>query len=207
MVDILSDIFIPVLRFLGDSSTCTATTVDHQKATPHFVRQNWMRVEMRESAVQEKEVVDSESEGHCPATQCETEDAQLAKPLQQTREAGDDAQLYALCLTALCDTMTRHIHKLSLFPSFDKLWLRIMELLGMYIAAVEDGSSGISGEVFSHQSPLHQLTSAKLKELLETLAVNKVFLRREGLRSITIVMLHTYRGFETVAQGLESLQE
>lgn len=185
LVKVLGDVVMPAVEQLGQrvlSQECPHSGPSPQLSHPPFVQRNWMQVEMRQSAVQERELVDTDSESN--TTTAARNDSSGAAPETDPEISTDclapsckELVAFKKCVEGLCTVFNRHIKKLSGFPAFDKLWLQLLDLLAGFLRA-DYGSVAIS-----------RFAAQKLREVLQVLTVESVFERREGLRTVTEKLL------------------
>lgn len=208
LIDVLGDIVMPVVSYVGQhildrpspSLHCPAVSepivapAGHQHASPHLQR-NWMRVEMKDSAVQEKEIPDTDS------------DPQLlgdsnAEPQRSATSTDPELEMFRKCLSGLSLSLVRHLKRLSSFPSFDKLWLRFLELLVYFTHCSENAGTGTVSEGQTCVKELEDISVEKVRELLRALTDERIFLHKEGLRTVTVDML---RGVDRCRSVIEEL--
>lgn len=85
------------------------------------------------------------------------------------------------CLESLCQVYIAELSKLSKYPSFDKLWIKIMSVLSYFLA----GESKSQFKLRVDSAQMVKLCEEKLQQLLVAMEQNRIFEVREGLRSVT----------------------
>lgn len=58
----------------------------------------------------------------------------------------EDVSVGETCITALTQAFLLHINRLATYPSFDKLWLRLLYVLGYFIGSNSSGASTSGGK-------------------------------------------------------------
>jgi hypothetical protein len=101
----------------------------------------------------------------------------------------------ASCLSALCETFIMQIDKLAGYPSFDKLWLRLIHVLGFFLGAPHgfdhellrgaDSSTGPSMVYSRELTKAVGVSKEKIFHMVKALLDYGVFKHRRGLWSVT----------------------
>lgn len=116
------------------------------------------------------------------------------------------------CLSALCKSLLSHLKKLSSYPSFDKLWLCILNVLGHFINTnYSNGNNEFSNilkiwdslsiEIKNHVKDLYAMIASSkenLKRMLETLKKEGIFVLKPGLLIVTIETIRQFHGYEDI---------
>lgn len=119
------------------------------------------------------------------------------------------------CLSALCKAFLQHLKKLSSYPSFDKLWLCILNVLGNFLDSQLHGSEELASisrewDQLSEdtrrvaQDLFAMLNSSRdhLLRMTRSLAEEKVFTFRPGLLSVTKDTVRHFEGCTEIVAEL-----
>jgi hypothetical protein len=119
------------------------------------------------------------------------------------------------CLSALCRSFLQHLRKLAAYPSFDKLWLCILTVLGHFLDSNLHGAAELV-VISRHWDQLKEGTKMLVQDLhamlgssrdhllrmLRTLRQEHVFQGRQGLLKVTRDMV---RHFDDHSEALAEL--
>ena len=106
----------------------------------------------------------------------------------------------AMC--CLCTAFIRQLSKLCVYPSFDRLWLRLLHVFGYFLGAAhsfDDSLLTLSGDANATNIRQRELISAshlaqeKLRNMFEILVRTKIFRRRPELWVVTVDMVVLFR--------------
>ena len=188
LVEVLGDVLSPAITLLGSFAQTEVPAAPGAGATaggPNLVEvmdEDWTRVSVEKQHQQSSTAVAVE----LPAT-------------------GSAVQLCERGVAVLCTLLLRFTPRLIRYPSFDKLWLRVLFVLGSLLGPqdfVADSSDG-SGPA-AEPSALNQMAVEKLRESVSALVAAGVFRRREGLGRVTCDSLRMYSGGAAVVAELGS---
>lgn len=205
LVNVLGDIVIPVVNYIGQQvlerrpqSSRDGDSVAAAEQPPvgppqlphHLLQRNWMRVELRDSAVQEKEVPDTDLDNSASAGCVRSDEGQGA-----LSHIDLELEMFRNCLAGLTSSFIRHLKRIASFPSFDKLWLRFFELLVYFAHCTEH--VGVGGDrsadgcgIYHHcERGLEDISVENIRVLLQALVAERTFDHREGLRTVTVDMM------------------
>jgi hypothetical protein len=120
------------------------------------------------------------------------------------------------CLSALCRSFLHHLKKLAVYPSFDKLWLCVLTVLGHFLDCHVHGAAELAeisgawerldeGTKLLVQDLYAMLGSSKdhLLRMLRALQQEQVFASRPGLLSVTV---DSIKNFEDCKEHLLELR-
>lgn len=187
LVDILGGIISPMIIQLRDH-----LVEEVNRGLPSTIPRILSSKEAAAASQQQWVTVDAEpsSEGSSSAA---------AGALVATHERGGGTVSSLMeCLSALCKSFLQHLKKLSSYPSFDKLWLCILNVLGNFLDSQLHGSEELAAisrawdslsEDTRHvaQDLFAMLNSSRdhLLRMTRALVDEKVFTSRPGLLSVT----------------------
>lgn len=121
------------------------------------------------------------------------------------------------CLSALCKSLLHHMKKLSTYPSFDKLWLCILNVLGHFLSSngpqsettifseILDIWDKISIDIKNQVKDLYAMNKASkdhLQRMLQAMLKDEVFDLRPGLITVTIETIRQFSGCEDLIEPL-----
>lgn len=180
LVNILGDIIVPTLMMLGES-TLQAETKEKSSVANEIVEQS---VDSKEyGAILQKMVMtnlqkyslDSHDDG---ANQIVTATSGIIFDL----------------LSSLSKSFLQQLKKVLTYPAFDKLWLRILHVMGFFLGAPHGYDASV-GE----RSPVLRLATEEakvwMKTILRELTSHGVFNERVGLSTVTNETLLLFRDF------------
>lgn len=97
-----------------------------------------------------------------------------------------------ICLSALCTVFISQFKKIMTYPSFDKLWLRLLHMFGYFLGATHGfdhsflQSENIVDSFWKKElASTVQFSRSSFVQLLECMISHKMFHDRTGLFSIT----------------------
>jgi hypothetical protein len=167
LIDVLVHVLVPVIRVLGDLLLVdwhsqlirSSSPAPPPSPAPHSSS-------TAPSLVQEKDWVSVEHGQGDNAS--------------ATLRSSDEVVLH--CVNTLGSVFQQHVRKLADYPSFDKLWLQILQLLGYFL---EVRSEELRPEALRSLKQVVDAAQLQLKELLQVLEKGGVFKRKEGLWMVT----------------------
>lgn len=120
------------------------------------------------------------------------------------------------CLSALCKSLLHHMKKLSTYPSFDKLWFCILNVLGHFLSfngsqsdtiytEILDIWDKISIDIKNQVKDLYAMNRASkdhLQRMLQAMMKDGVFDLRPGLITVTIETIRQFSGCEDLIEPL-----
>lgn len=120
------------------------------------------------------------------------------------------------CLSALCKSLLHHMKKLSTYPSFDKLWFCILNVLGHFLSfngsqsdtiytEILDIWDKISIDIKNQVKDLYAMNRASkdhLQRMLQAMMKDGVFDLRPGLITVTIETIKQFSGCEDLIEPL-----
>lgn len=123
------------------------------------------------------------------------------------------------CLSALCKALLHHMKKLSTYPSFDKLWFCILNVLGHFLTSngsqhsdtttifsdILDIWDKISIDIKNQVKDLYAMNRASkdhLQRMLQAMMENGIFDLRPGLITVTIETIRQFSGCEDLIEPL-----
>jgi len=218
MVDILGDIIVPTVLLLGESlfQSCMrgeSTEGVRTRSDSRQLRDEEMLEEVLGSVSASEEPPYSVEVFRSPKETSSTHTFPsggntLARALLAAHQKNDSSTSSmgpaVECLNTLCDAFLRQLRKLSSYPSFDKLWLRILHVLGYFLGAPH-GYDPLQLPVPSsrqhqqNQTTLKQLAYAeeaaknKLQQLLLVLISAGIFRSRTGLWTVSLDTIAQFR--------------
>jgi hypothetical protein len=127
---------------------------------------------------------------------------QIIKDEQNTetnaRNEESDLKQVEKILSALCEVFLNQIQKLASYPSFDKLWLRVLNVFGNLININE-------AKIPRDEAKLQQLAKQKLKTIISALLLGGIFEIREGLWHVTKETVGLFQHCEKLADDISIL--
>jgi hypothetical protein len=202
LVDVIDEVLIPVVHNLGIN--CFAlNNLKHDNSTPvntaisSFLRENWMRVETKERVVHEKEEHDKILNFESNFSSSES------VVVQQSVE------LFEKSVNNLTTLFSRHVKRMSAFPSFDRLWIRVLGLFCHLISESdidEDESLLVDRSLPKVHSFILDLVGdiakMNLRTLLTLMLAENIFLLRVGLLSITQDQVSHYHSCLSLSKNI-----
>jgi hypothetical protein len=119
------------------------------------------------------------------------------------------------CLSALCKSFLQHLQKLVAYPSFDKLWLCILQVLGHFLDSEVHGAEellvvakrwgSLADSVKQSLRDLYAMLGASsdnLVRLLRALRSENVFAARPGLLEVTMETIKHFDGYDEILREM-----
>jgi hypothetical protein len=132
--------------------------------------------------------------------------------------SGGTVSVLMECLSALCRSFLHHLKKLAVYPSFDKLWLCVLTVLGHFLDCHVHGAAELAeisgawerleeGTKLLVQDLYAMLGSSKdhLLRMLRALQQEQVFASRPGLLSVTVDSINNFEDCKEHLQELRSV--
>lgn len=196
LVQVLGDILSPAITLLGSfahiEEPSAAATPGATTAGPHLLEvmeDDWTRVSV-------------EKQNHQPSATA------TAAGVEELPASASALLLCERGVTVLCDLLLRFTPRLVRYPSFDKLWLRVLFVLGSLLGPINtvttdnidhsDPPTAVDSGA-QELSPLGRVAVERLRESVAALLAAGVFRRREGLGRVTCDSLRMYQGGAAVA--------
>ena len=170
LVNILGDIVVPTLLLLGESQIAN----ESRGSTPDAKAKG-----------KSKSVLLSPAAADVSIENLSSISAAYVKTVNLNLSNSPICQL----LAALSSTYLTQLHKLSSYPSFDKLWLRLLHVLGYFLGAPH-GFEHNRGLISDHLHLAVDECKKHLEMMLQTMVASEVFKNRVGLWTITQESVH-----------------
>lgn len=235
LVDILGGIIAPMIVQLRDHLADeinaalpegVARVLSSKEAAALAQQQQWVNVEADVNAASVEHEEDKIPLAATNGVALAPTDAQgpreraasLLANISSGERAGGTVSILMECLSAFCKSFLQHLRKLSAYPSFDKLWLCMLSVLGHFLDASLHGSeeladiarawARLSEETRHLVRDLSAMLGASrehLQRMLRAIAAEKVFAARPGLLGITRESVQQFDGCGEILVELESL--
>lgn len=223
LVDILGGIIAPMIVQLRDHLVeeinralpeGVARVLSSKEAAALAQQQQWVNVEADANApaASEREAADG------TALASRERASSLLSSISSGERGGGTVSILMECLSAFCKSFLQHLRKLSAYPSFDKLWLCMLSVLGHFLDAALHGAEELadiarswgrlSEETRHLVQDLFAMLSASrehLQRMLQALATEKVFAARPGLLGITKESVQLFDSCTEILAEIESL--
>jgi hypothetical protein len=180
LVNILGDIVVPSLLLLGE--TVVNELNNNNKDSGKY------------------KVTSKNTEKEIEKSQYMKEFRNASKTMEESEYSPSKPIVEILC--ALSTVFLQQLKRLATYPSFDKLWLRLLHLMGYYLGAPH----GFDHATLKSDSPLRLAINGsreQLKNMLRILITGGVFKDRGGLWVIT---LESVAQFSCCPNLIEELQ-
>jgi hypothetical protein len=198
LIDVIGEVLVPVVNNLG-LNCVVSRTMKHDNLLANnkssfFLRENWMRVEMKERAVHEE--LDLDITG--------TDDLNFDRVLiPSDSDVGfqQSLELFEKSMNNLTVLFARHVKRLSVFPSFDRLWIRLLGLFGILTtdrSEIETSNSTTTCQLLFEY--VNDIARKNLRTLLTLMMVEKIFVLRKGLLSITQDEVSRFQSCSTLSK-------
>ena len=198
LVDILGDIVVPTVLLLAQGLVKSALITEHD-------------TERRSERKSTRQTRDEEilaqmlgtNEGRTAAAPAPTSGGSTLSRVLMTAPAMEMKGTTTELFRALTDACLRQLQKLAKYPSFDKLWLRILHVLGYLLGAPHGFDHGVLS-IKQRESRVEELRGAvvsakeQLTLLLEAFKAG-VCKTRPGLWTITLETTRSFSEFTSSA--------
>lgn len=189
LVDILGEIIVPTVILLGQGLVTAVTSSEQEAEKEEIIRRTQTR---DEEILVQMLGLSSADDGNQPSGAASGSNGSLKALLTEPKTPvalGTTGEL----LIALTTAITKQLRKLVRYPSFDKLWLRVLHCMGFFLGAQHGFDQSVligraSGTREGLTRELNDCIECAREELFNMLAVltkNNVFKGREGLQKIT----------------------
>lgn len=197
LVNVLSDIIVPVVLLLGEESVKHAMQRAAQRS-----RTGTIQSENTDAMVGIS--IDDPSGTSWGEVEVESYGKDVLKSVEQNRRdshtAGSHATIPVVeCMRSLEKVFREQLYRLSVFPTFDKLLLRMLHMFGYFLGAPHGFDHSILSNLDGNgNSSVHQGIAAAgdiLAAVLAMLQDNRkgIFDKRAGLRIVTQECLYSMR--------------
>lgn len=229
LVDILGGIIAPMIVQLRDHLVeeinralpeGVARVLSSKEAAAIAQQQQWVNVEADANAPASEEGEATGSTGsaqQATARASRERAASLLSSISSGERGGGTVSIVMECLSAFCKSFLQHLRKLAAYPSFDKLWLCMLSVLGHFLDAALHGSeeladiarswARLSEETRHLVQDLFAMLGASrehLQRMLQALAAERVFAARPGLLGITKESVQQFDGCAEILAEIES---
>ena len=222
LVDILGSIIAPMIGQLRDHlveelNRSLPADLEHlltSKEAAALTQQQWVSVDA-DSASENTRL--SRTQGTEQSHATENHLTPLRPQGVDTRGGGTVSVLME-CLSALCRSFLQHLRKLAAYPSFDKLWLCLLSVLGHFLDSNVHGSAELAqlssawehlgeGSKLLVQDLFSMIDASRdhLRRMLSAMLTESVFTTRPGLLSVTRDTMKHFDDCEEIMSEIESL--
>jgi hypothetical protein len=192
LVNILGEIVVQALMHLGESTVFTETNkggdnnnddnIGNDEKTPSFDVEELLRGTVSPSLLTH---------------------TTLSSTLSDTEVATSNCGLIHQLFDSLTKAFLLQLKRLSHYPSFDKLWLRLLQLFGYFLSA----SHGFDHSLYSKSKELSKAikdAEYHLSRLLQQLIVDGVSQKRKDLWNITIESVAQFKYCPNILESLNT---
>lgn len=218
LVEILGDIMPSAILTLGDNLIDDIRKLDQnpQAAEPHnripfnkenltthlssataSLQKNWVNIKVKEEL--QIDMVSKSSEGSILHHDLNSSANSLAPNVRS-----EEVSTVENCISSLAHAFLLYLRKLATYPTFDKLWLRILSIFSYFLGDHTNDESGIhyiAAQMDKHKDhhkvkelqSIFSVCHDKLHHLLMIMITDGVFDKRHGLWIITKETVTKYR--------------
>jgi hypothetical protein len=215
LVEILGNILAPTTLLLGEMLVqrfVTEKTSDASAPSQGGPTQGpTLEEEMLQSLLMSSSIKNKDKGGGSGATTNPTS-VDSAPPLGDKEGVHDEDMVLhspkdpaVQCVISLTQTFQRHIKSLAKYPAFDKLWLRVLHVLGYFLDAPHGfNHSLLKPEVVNSAHPALKAQQQELVDaateaqaalglLLSAVEHENIFLKKEGLKEVTTATVRDFK--------------